>query len=197
MPFVRIADTAKVEIIASATGLNQPIVNVLHCRLTDANQDVAHLTAIANAVDTALAGSYNAWAPGAYAINEIVATGLATATSPQVAVASSVVGGGTHKAVPGLAYLSKLLTATRGRSYRGRIFWSPVVDAALADELGDVTSGFVAAIDATTSAIQTALSALSPPAPLVVASRLLGTSALVTSATCESSVAFQRRRSGR
>jgi hypothetical protein len=198
MPFIRIADTAKVEILGHNSQSAQPFANVLHVRLTDANQTIPHLINIWGVFDTALSGALGFWPVAAY-FDAIRVTGLASATAPQYfdTLTPGTQGTQAGHAMPGVCVLSKLLTASRGKSYRGRIYWGPMASSVSSDQAGTVGSGFIADANALTSSIQTGLQALTPASNIVVASRKLGISTDIVSADAEPIVAYQRRRNGR
>lgn len=198
MPFTPITDTVKVEIVGHDTITLQPIVNVLHALLADASQSLVNVQAIANEVKSVLLAATRP-TPSTMSYDSVIVTGLAFAGSNQAIslFPSPTIGGGTADAVPGVCMLTKLNTALRSRSGRGRIYWGPVPSDQIVSGSGAVSAGFRADMDTIMSAIQSGLQGLTPASDLVVASRHLGLSHIVTSFSEEVNSAFQRRRSGR
>lgn len=196
MPFVYIKDTAKVELNMHQAQTLQPIANVLHARMLDADQTSANLTAMASAVVTAVNAHLNVWSE-ATVMDNVTCTGLSTATAPQAVdnFSSGTKGSNTTTpAIPGVCALVKLTTAKRGRSYRGRIYIGEIGASAETGEFGQLGSTYITAVNDLVSAISGALGGLTPVSALVVASRKLGTSEDVTTFVCEPATAYQRRR---
>lgn len=198
MPFVAIADTAKLEVLGHDSGSAQPIANVMHCRLLDASQDAAHLGAIADAVNGVILGHLNVWS-SAMVFDEVRATGLSSALAPQV---SSPFPPGTQGSAgaatyPGVCALVQLKTLLRGRSFRGRVYIGPIAANEALDTVGHVSTSFQTVVNDYMTAIGTNLAGLTDPSILVVASRKLGTSENLTSFSTEQLSAYQRRRSQR
>jgi hypothetical protein len=99
----------------------------------------------------------------------------------------------TSDKIPNVANLIKLVTAKRGRSYRGRVFLPWVHE-------GSQTNGVLdaAAVSNCTAAWVAFLAAMSSSgAPLQVASYLHATSEPVVAVICERDIATQRRRNSR
>ena len=194
MPFTPIANTAKIELIGHSGITEQPIVNVMHSGLGGADT-FAEVDAIALAVKGVVLAHLNVWSSTMF-FDEVRVTSLDTATSPQATEAFPAATQGTASpdAIPGAAALVKLLTATRGRSYRGRIYVGIIAANEVGDGNGTLSVSFQGVVNAYISAIEAALNALTPSVGLVVASRKLGISSFVLSANCEPTVAYQRRR---
>jgi hypothetical protein len=95
--------------------------------------------------------------------------------------------------VPQTSNLIKLLTAKRGRSYRGRIYL-PWLDETVQDS-GHVAPATITATTAAWVAFWTALNA--DGAPLQVASYKNATSEAVIALACENFVGTQRKRNRR
>lgn len=103
------------------------------------------------------------------------------------------IGGGLGEALPSTAGLIKLVTGTRGRSHRGRVF-IPFVGE------GEVSTGLmtdVAAVQAAWVAFSAALASDTPAIILGVASYKLATFSAITSLVAEGEAATQRRRQSR
>lgn len=197
MPFVRIADTAKVELFWHDAVSLQEGVNVLHALLADADQSLANVQAMATAVAGVVVASGSKFWSVNWVFDKCVVTGLATATSNQATAVVSVPGPGSGDMVPGVAALVTMTTALRNRSGRGRIFWGGIPSNQILTGSGGIAAATVLDVNNFTSDIQTTLQGLTPASDLVVASKKLGLSHIVNTHVCEMNSAFQRRRSQR
>lgn len=195
MPFTAITDTAKVELNGHDVTTHQLWANVMHVTIPDADQSFANLLLIADAVKGVCNGNKDVWSAGA-GLDNVTVTGLATATSPQAisAFAPGTVGTSAFDSFPGVAALVKLTTATRGRSFRGRIFLGPIANVDVQDAAGTLSTGYQGIVTTFLGALRTALQGLSLATDLCVASRVLGISTPVTNSVCETLTAYQRRR---
>jgi hypothetical protein len=195
MPFVAIANTAKLEIKAHSTLTLQPFVNVLHGKCSAA-PSLGNMQDMAGAVSAGLL-SGKAALPSTWQLDSVTATDLNSSTGPQYVDLSEagLVGGNTGQNSPAVCALSKLLTSTRGRSFRGRIYW-PVAEADVGGD-GGLLAEAQTEFNALLNAIRSNLQGLTPASDLVVASRKLGTSHVVVSTLAEGKVGTQRRRVAR
>jgi hypothetical protein len=183
MPFVHILDTVKVEILAHSVTTLQPIVNVIHASLADGSQTLANITNIAEAVSDAHAADVTQFGDEYY-LDAVRATGLATATSPQWTEVSDKGASGTGASAPmNACAIVKLQSAFRGRSFRGRIYFSPLKQTYVSNG-SFMTSGAQATFGVWFTDVQAALGA----------SRKLGLSINATSGVCEPEMGSQRRR---
>jgi hypothetical protein len=193
--FVRIADTAKVELLGHDTGSAQPFANVMHAIMLDADQTPTNVANMAAAIEDVVGLNLGVWTSSAQ-LDSVRVTGLSTATSPQATEPFPAGTFGTAAAAtfPGVCALVKLITTVRSRSGRGRIFIGPIAANEALDSVGHISTSFQGVVNIYIGAIETALATLTPTSSLVVASRKLGTSTFVTSAQCEALSAYQRRR---
>lgn len=176
----------------SGTGQTLSATNVMHVKKGGATP--ADIAVILNANVTAAMWPFTS---GNFAVKEIDITpldGLGT-TFPYVpgTPAKFVGGGGAGDYVPSMCALIKLVTAKRGRSYRGRVYTPFVVETLVAS--GVLTGASVSACTTAWVAFVAALS--SAGAPLQVASYKHATSEPVVAAVCESFYASQRKRQKR
>jgi hypothetical protein len=194
MPFVPIPGVAKVAITSTNSDTGAPATNVFHAKCTPG----ALLTELANMASpfVTFVGTLAAdlW-PADVAGQDIVLTDLTTATGNQYTVPiTSAVGSGASD-LSGGALLAKFLTATRGRSYRGRAFLGPCRTGTFTnDSAGSIIRG---QIDTALAALQLALVSLTPASDIVVASKALHLGSVILSAACETKPAYQRRRGNR
>lgn len=194
MPFVPIIQTYKVEFIGHHATTLTPVVNVMHGRNTGA-MTPAYLSSVAAVFENEYNLNLSAWPPQ-YIHDETRVTDVSSSTGPQVTdtTHAGVAGTGGTLQSSQIAAICKLTSATRGRSFRGRIYFPGISGSAAADT---IDPSQVVAIATWITAVQTALNGLTPPSTMVIASRKLGTSEDVTNAFTESLVATQRRRVGR
>lgn len=194
MGFVAIPLTAKVAVRWTDSLTGTEIANVMHaeCQGTPLLADLGNIAAAfmtwAQTITTNLS-------PTGVTLEDVTVTGLNTATDPQAIVNDGATAGSVTPGAAGVAALVRLVTASRGRSFRGRIYIGPLDEAAVTG--GVITSGTVAIIDPAIVALQADLAALTPASTLVVASRVLATSSPVTGWLVEPLPAYQRRRGGR
>jgi hypothetical protein len=191
-PLPIIANTYRCALNWRDVATGQTAENVIHVRKASSS---------AMGIFTALDGSvsFDCWASvrNSCEVASVSITPL-DGTSPTVEFVASgsqwIGAGGTGDLLPQVAALVKLTTATRGRSYRGRVFLPFTAE-------GITASG---ALDNTTvTALQTGwdnlLSTLSSTftAKLVVASYRLQTAADVTAVLAERETGTQRKRQQR
>lgn len=127
MAFIPVPGTAKVEILFTYQG--QPGANVLH--FTEAAAPTASsMLALASTVKTEYAAHIlNSKVP-TWTLDAVRATDLTTFDGPQAIVLAGTAGGGSGEgATPERALVVKLLTDSRSRSARGRVFDSGYTEA--------------------------------------------------------------------
>lgn len=117
----------------------------------------------------------------------------ATLQTPTSGVAPWVGGTGTTQAIQQGAYIVKLGTETRGRSYRGRVYL-PFLAESQSDR-GILVAASVANVTTAWSTFMTAMTTAG--FQLVVASYKLSVKTTVVSVGCEAKAATQRRRQKR
>lgn len=140
----------------------------------------------------------NMWAAvsSAYTITSVTITPLdGTTASTEFATGGGAQwqGGASGDYAPALCALVKVVTAKRGRSYRGRVYCGPVSEAA--QTAGIINPASVALMQADWTAFRA--NALTDTWPFVVASYKHSTAELSTACFVESPAATQRRRQGR
>lgn len=194
MPFTPIADCWKVELVGHHSVTLTPIVNVLHA-LDTTPHTLATATGLAIGAEDAFHGRRGAW-PDEFVWDFARATDAASDIGPQYTsvVFAGEVGTAGHFGGSQVSVLIKLLTAFRGRSYRGRIF-IPAVSTVAGTNTPDAAQ--VAQVDNIPSDLNTNWGALPSVPVLAVGSRKLGTCHAVQSWSVEPSIATQRRRVGR
>lgn len=196
MPFIYVANTCKVEIVGHSTSTLQPVVNVLHAIMLDADQTQANIDDMAGAVDSAVLADVTQWSDE-WTGDYVRVTGLKNATAPQ-GTSNAIAGThGTGASAPiNACALIALHTAKRGRAYRGRVFMSPL-KASHVSNGSSITSAAQATFDVFIGDIRSALVGLTPASDLCIARRsgpAAGASEPVTGYTTEAEMASQRRR---
>jgi hypothetical protein len=168
---------------------SQRAVNVIHVKKSGSNP-----AAIGTILDTAATASLWWFTKNTAKVSEIDITPLdgSSVTYPYIPATPAHWTGTSSSGdnTLNVAYIVKMLTASRGRSYRGRVYLPWVVETQMANGLLDATG-----VTNCTAAWVTFIAALaSASAPLQVASYKLSTSADVIAVACEKAVATQRRR---
>ena len=121
MPFVPVPSTAMVELLYRQD--SQRLENTLYFRQAD-DYDTAELTTLATEVIAWATANLLPLVSNQVTVVGVKATSLESETAPAVEVAANVVGGNSFPALPNNATLAiKFLTASRGRSARGRNYW--------------------------------------------------------------------------
>lgn len=188
-PLPQIDDVYRVALnwLDSSTGTTA--TNVMHFRKPSSNP-----AAVWSIVDAHLTAAMWGTVGGTAAIKTAVITPLdGSSASLPVILASGDPHqghGGAGEVLPNVAAVVKLLTAKRGRSYRGRQYLPFTIEAAVAD--GRIVTSFITAGQ---SAWTTFLAAMvTGGADLVIASYKLATYENVVAVVFESWSATQRRR---
>ena len=167
-PFVPIPNTAKVEVVGHDVGDNKPVVCVMHA-LCPASPTPVQIAAIGGVFEAWLA-TVSAETNGEVQWDFVRTTDLNSSTGPQSTIPTSH-GGSGGDAPPGLSAVVELVTALRGRSYTGRVFW-PVNWTRVTVADGTISPTGVANLANDFNTLRTNLAALTPASQLVVASRL-------------------------
>lgn len=193
---VVITNTAAHELIGLDTSTNTNTACILHTEFL-AGMGPTDLQDQANAMldwvtDLIVA---NVWGSATWALTQIVSTDLSVAGGIQIITPTPGTGGSGSGAASGLCALVKLNTGLRSRSGRGRIFIGPLKATAVTGD--QVSAGAITTVNSEMNNLDTDLAGLAKPTQLVVASRKLGLSHVVTSHNCELLVAYQRRRGAR
>jgi hypothetical protein len=109
----------------------------------------------------------------------------------------ALTGSSSQAALPAQTAVSvTLLTAIRGRSYRGRVYW-PCNSREMVDTDGTFAAADGGFVESTWAAFDTALQAQTRPAKLFVASYKLGSAEQTTGTKCRLVYAHQTKRRGR
>lgn len=188
-PLPVIADTYRVA-LNWVTGVNtETATNVIHVRKSGTNA-----AAVVAELDSHVTAAMWSLSPSASAIHDVVCTKLdgSAVSFPFITggPAKWSGNGGSGDYIPQMASIVKMLTAKRGRSYRGRVYlpWVPE---------NNQTNGVLLGTNVTlvTNAWVTFLAAMASAGfPLVVASYKLATAEEVVAVECEARAATQRRR---
>lgn len=194
MPFVAIADTAKVELLSFDASVNTNVVNVIHAK-TDGAPTLPDLAAIATAFAT-FQTSFTANLAGSDVSSvSVTVTDLNTPTGPQYVLPNPGSASSGTPAASGLCALVKLTTGIRGRSFRGRIYMGPL---GAGEIVGDqISSTCRTDLLNYLNTLRTNLQALTVPSDIVVASRKLAQSNAISTMGVELLAAYQRRRGAR
>lgn len=123
MPRVSTPNTAEVEVRCTQDG--QQVENVLHF-VGSGNYNESELNLLANDVATWWIASLQSITGNTVTLNSIVATDLSSPTGPQVTFTTGLPQTGTEGAAAlpnNVTVAVKLLTASRGRSFRGRVYF--------------------------------------------------------------------------
>jgi hypothetical protein len=192
-PFRPIPLTAQVAVAGANATDNRPVVLVLHA-LTSGAPTVANMTDIADAVADTFEANLAAW-PTDVKFSTVTATDLNSSSGPQsvVAVAGAPLAGTATPDLPGATFVTEFMTAKRGRSFTGRVMMPANADS-LDHPTGIISGAGITLQQNFFQAIATALIALTPASTLVVASRKLQVSTVVTSIVTRPKAGNLRRR---
>jgi hypothetical protein len=189
-PFVPIPNVAKVEIIGHDIGDNRTNVCVLAMHFPPGGTEAELITAAA-VYDTFL-GNMSPHTNGEVQWDTIVLTDLNSATGPQATVATTR-GGSGGDSPPGFATVIETKSASRGRSYNGRIFW-PTDGGDVTNATGFVGSTTIGGITTQWGVLETGLAALSPTSFPVVVSRKLHIGTQIVAVVVRPEIGRIRRR---
>jgi hypothetical protein len=193
--FVAIAGASKVEFVGHHVNTLVPIVNVMWVD-TGAGPSAAHLAAIAGVFEAQYTANKNFW-PASYQHDFTRVTDYNTSTGPQVTDSSgAAVGAGGTACSPQVCGIMQVITAKRGRSFRGRWYF-PLDQLLVNADQTETTATWQSRGDLWADDVIAGLAALSPSVVFGVASRKLGTIEPATDITQELQVGTQRRRNGR
>lgn len=190
MAFVAIPNTSRVDVVGFDLAGFRPIVNTFGVK-TATPQNEAALADVA--------GVFRDWYcnhPGSYpdtmSWSYVRATALDTATSPQ-ALVDATYAGTAGPGYPNMAGVYEFFTATRGRSYRGRVF-IPIDQGSTLVEQGQADSGWLSGFGTILGDVVTNLAGMALPGVLAVISRKLAEAAPVTELVGREVLGFIRRR---
>lgn len=192
-PFRPIPNTTQLVIYGANANDNRPVVHVIHAGNNGA-PTVGQIAGQAGAVVTAFTANRAAW-PTDVTYTDVVATDLNTAFGPQQ---TAVFGGGgvagtATPDLPGATFVTEFFTAQRGRSHTGRVMMPANADS-LVHSTGIISNAGILEQQTLWSAVSVALEALVPAFGIVVASRKLQVSTVVTSIVCRPKAGNIRRR---
>lgn len=189
MPLPVIANTYRVALLWSHSDLGSDAVNVMHFRKAGATP-----VDLATKIDSHVGNTMWNFQDSHAVVNEVDVTPLdgTTVTYPFLTGAPTKWKGfsSSHDVIPQGAAVMKILTAKRGRSYRGRLYLPWVAETFSTNGVLDATT-----VTNMTTAWSTFVSAMSGDGyDLVVASYLLETAEDAIAIACEPMLATQRRR---
>ncbi len=190
MPQLVIPAAIKVEILGTIAG--RECANVLGALNSGgAGATTAILLELANAVEASWKTGFLPLISDAYSYREVRCTSLNTATSPQVVVTNPGNGTKSNGSSSQVAQLIKLITETRSRSSRGRIYIPPPGDADV-NSSGMMTNQQVIDLTAAMSSLRSSMATAG--APQAILSRFKSIAYPVTAFRVDTKVATQRRR---
>jgi len=189
VPYPTISNTYRCALKWQATGIARPAINVMHLRKSGSSA-----LAVFNELDAKVTAAMWQYADQNTGVYEVDVTPLdGTSATAQYATGlptkwkGGVVGGDT---IPQVACIVKLGTATRGRSFRGRLYLPYVTEGKQANGVMDATT-----LAAMQTAFNTFFAALTTDGfEWVVASYKESVATAVTGVILESRTATQRRR---
>lgn len=198
MPFTAILNTAKVEVLQALSG--NPVVNVFHIE-HDAGAGAALLQSKANTIAKAWDTNFRPVQSNDLVYGGFRVTDLNSVDAPQV-LAAPLHGNGnsTQQAMPGnVCALFDLRTDLRGKRYTGRLYLGGIdtlaTDPGLPSSLSNsAISGYLGALVQFRTDLAAGVGTGGTSTLMVVASRLNGTSRLVTNISIHQRIASQKGR---
>lgn len=202
MDYIPVANTAQAEIIALMAGQRtQWVCHYQRASLVAYN--IASLTDLANGIVTAINGSsVKGLFPSTWSLIEVRCIDMESQFGPAISASSGlpIVGTRAGTQLPNnCALVLTKRTASRGRSYRGRLYFGPLIEADVTDNT--VGSTVVSSIINNLGAVLLTVVGVTENHKLHVVSRysngvarVTGISTLVTGWTSDGIVDSQRRR---
>lgn len=170
-------------------------------------QDVVNVIGVQNAAGTSagaaaavqtawkVASGPLAWLSSLYALSSFTAIDIGSANGAIAVISDTTAGSVTSSnglATVGAAALIKWNGGTRSKSSRGRLYYGPLMETNINSDGRTMDATALSRANASFSNFRTSLA--SSGYPLVVLSRKLSQAFAVTSSSCETTIATQRRR---
>jgi len=192
MPYPTISNVYRVALKWQGSGVTRPAVNVMHIRKASSSA-----LAVWTEVDAKVTAAMWGHTAAGTSVYEVDVTPLdGTSATAQYATGSPAKWTGsaaTSDVIPQVACIAKLGTATRGRSFRGRLFLPFLCEGVTF--YGTIQASTITSMQAAWNTFFAALTADSYE--LVVASYKLSSATAVTGVVIENRTGTQRRRQQR